>query len=375
MPIVTPPRAALVIVTAAAVALVVPWPSATVEAVFATTLYPVWQRAATTATNAVPFAVFDAVLIGAVAAVVGGVIRGWRRAAGGRVRRLAASLLAALATAAAFYLWFLVSWGFNYQRLPVAARLGIDRGRATPARLAAFADDTLAELNRLHPLAHQHAWAEMAEMPARLGPAFAAALPLVRASNGVVPGRPKWSLLQPYLRWGGIDGVTNPFAPEVVLNHDLLPVERPFTVAHEWGHLAGLAHEAEASYLGWLTCLAGGDQAQYSARLWAFAHIFTALPEEHRLALSNRLEDGPRRDLRAIAARSAQSVRIVRLVSWTAYDRYLKSNRVSEGLASYDAAIVLILATLPEDRHLGAVTEPVSATDVDSRSAKALPQN
>jgi hypothetical protein len=38
-------------------------------------------------------------------------------------------------------------------------------------------------------------------------------------------------------------------------------------------------------------------------------------------------------------------------VSWTAYDRYLNSNRVSEGLASYDAAIVLILATLPEDRH------------------------
>jgi hypothetical protein len=315
---------------AAAAALAIPWPAAAVEAAFAATVYPTWQRAATTVTNAVPFAVFDAVLVCALAGVVAAAIRGWRRAAGGRVRRLAASLLAVLATAAAFYLWFLLSWGFNYQRLPVAARLGIDRGRATPERLAAFAGDTVAELNRLHPLAHEHAWAEMAALPARLGPAFAAALPRVRASSAVVPGRPKWSMLQPYLRWGGIDGVTNPFVPEVVLNHDLLPVERPFTVAHEWGHLAGLAHEAEASYLGWLTCLAGDEQAQYSARLWAFAHIFAALPAEGRVAVSNRLEDGPRSDLRAIAARSAQSVRFVRLVSWTAYDRYLKSNRVSD---------------------------------------------
>ena len=91
---------------------------------------------------------------------------------------------------------------------------------------------------------------------------------------------PKWSVLQPYFRWAGIDGVTNPFMPEVVINHDLLPMEWPFTVAHEWGHLAGLAHEAEASYAGWLTCQAGTDQTRYSAALWAFGHVFAASPRE-----------------------------------------------------------------------------------------------
>ena len=350
MPASAPPRLALVLVAVAAAALAVPWPPAVVERAFAAGVYPSWQRAATTASNAVPFAVFDLVLIGAVGGLVAAAHRGWRRASGGKGRRLLAAIVGALGTAAAVYLWFLLSWGFNYQRLPVATRLGIDRSQATPARLAAFAADTVAELNRLHPIVHRRAWPDAPMLAASLGPAFQAALPAVGTAPGVVPGRPKWSLLQPYLRWAGIDGVTNPFLPEVVVNHDLLPVEWPFTVAHEWGHLAGLAHEAEASYLGWLTCLAGDEHAQYSARLWAIAHIFAAVRDDQRPALANALHEGPRRDLRAIASRSAQSIRIVRSVSWSAYDRYLKSNRVAEGLASYDAAIVLILARSSENR-------------------------
>ena len=49
-----------------------------------------------------------------------------------------------------------------------------------------------------------------------------------------------------------------------------------------------------------------------------------------------------------VAARTARSVPVVRRVSWATYDRYLKTNRVAEGLAAYDAALVLILAGLPD---------------------------
>ena len=45
--------------------------------------------------------------------------------------------------------------------------------------------------------------------------------------------------------------MTDPFLLDVIVNDDLLPMERPAMVAHEWGHLAGLAREAEASYFGW----------------------------------------------------------------------------------------------------------------------------
>ena len=156
---------------------------------------------------------------------------------------------------------------------------------------------------------------------------------------------------QPYFRWAGIDGVTNPFVPEVVVNADLLPMEWPFTLAHEWGHLAGLAHEAEASYAGWLTCQAGTDQTRYSAACGRSVTSSRRARASSRWSCCPRLGDGPRRDLRAIAMRTSSRVRVVQQVSWATYDRYLKSNRVAEGLASYDGAIVLILASLPESRH------------------------
>jgi len=63
-----------------------------------------------------------------------------------------------------------------------------------------------------------------------------------------------------------------------------------------------------------------------------------------------KLEAGPRRDLRDIAARYRQVVPAVRDAAWLAYDRYLKSNRVPEGIASYDDVLILILGGPPSDR-------------------------
>lgn len=345
----TPARATgLAVVALAAAALALPWPAATVERTFSDGLYPRWQRAATTVTNALPFAAFDLVLIAAVAALIVFAVRAWRRAAGPRWRRGAAALVAMVLVASGLYLWFLLSWGLNYQRIPIATRVGLDRRKATPERLATFAGETVAELNRLHEHASARPWLHGDALVEALRPGFRAALPRVGIDASIVAGRPKRSLLQPYFRWSGIDGVTNPFVPEIVVNHDLLPAEWPFTVAHEWGHLAGLAHEAEASYAAWLACQASSEQAQYSARLWAFAHVAAAIPRAQRSALVGALDEGPRADLRAIAGRTAQSVHLVRTVSWATYDRYLKTNRVAEGLASYDAAIVLILAGAPD---------------------------
>ena len=259
--------AGLALIAVAAVALAVPWPPAAVEAAFSSTLYPGWQRIATTATNALPFAAFDLILAGAILALIGLVVVAWRRTGGGRWRRAGAALVTALVVVAATYLWFLAAWGLNYQRTPVDVRVGLDRKRATPERLSAFAIDTVEDLNRLRPIAHAQPWPDRAALVETLRPAFRAVLPRLGVGPDVVAGVPKWSVMQPYFRWAGIDGVTSPFVPEVVLNHDLLPMEWPFTLAHEWGHLAGLAHEAEASYAGWLICQSstGSDAVQRGA--------------------------------------------------------------------------------------------------------------
>ena len=79
---------------------------------------------------------------------------------------------------------------------------------------------------------------------------------------------PKRSLLTYYFRRAAIDGMTDPYFLEVIVNPDVLDFERPFVVAHEWAHLAGYSNEAEANFLAWLTCIKGrlGSAVQRLAR-------------------------------------------------------------------------------------------------------------
>ena len=67
--------------------------------------------------------------------------------------------------------------------------------------------------------------------------------------------------------------MVNPFGLEVIANPDLLPFERPFVAAHEWGHLAGYADEAEANFVGWLTCVRASPSQQYSGWFYLYWQI------------------------------------------------------------------------------------------------------
>lgn len=337
-------RVALVVVTAAVVLWLVPLPSSWIDAIYATRVYPRWQRAITPLADRVPVALFDVWLVAILAVGALVLLRAWRREA-----RWAARLIhvtsAIVVLASAVYLWFMVSWGLNYRRARLETRIDFARERVNPGRLDDLAARTVAGLNALHPRAWAEPWPEWRAVPRTLASRVDAVAVSLALPPGMAPGAPHRTLLQPYFRWASIEGMTNPFLLEVLVNDDLLPMERPAMVAHEWGHLAGLAHEAEASYFGWRLCHASGVQAQYSAWLFISGTVFSAIPAPRRAALLARLEPGPRQDLRAIAARHARAVPAVRDAAWVAYDRYLKSNRVASGVDSYDEVLVLILGT------------------------------
>jgi hypothetical protein len=63
-----------------------------------------------------------------------------------------------------------------------------------------------------------------------------------------------------------------------------------------------------------------------------------------RQRLLEALDPGPRGDLDAAIARVRRGQRPwVRDIGWRLYDRYLKANRVEEGVRSYGAVVTLIL--------------------------------
>jgi uncharacterized protein DUF3810 len=316
----------------AALAALAPLPTAIVEHWYSLTFYPPLQRVLTSGSNLVPFALFDVMWVGAIAAAAVVARRriiaaGWRK---GTIR-FAGSLLRA---AAVVYLMFLLTWGLNYRRVPMFEKVVFDPARTTRSASAALGEWALVTLNTEYIAAHS------APIPLdRLHAALEDTLRVLRTPD-IVPGRPKQTLLGWYFHQASIAGMANPFLLETLLAPDLLDVERPFVIAHEWAHLAGYADESEANFVAYLTCRRGDAATRYSAALMMIQYAQPAREDWFKA-----LTVGPRIDLYAMQHRYANTSVTLRLAAKEGYDKYLKANRVERGIESYDAVVQLILGT------------------------------
>ncbi len=325
--------------------------AAWIETHYSRGAYLVLERRLTPWANVVPLAVTD-VLLAAAALAVFAIVHGWlRRSRGGtRALALARAVAAATATASAIYVLFVGMWGLNYGREPLTARLDFDRARATPAAATRFAGDLVDRVNALHDEAHDAGWPAWEALPGTLGESFERVQRQVADVQPAVAGVPKWSILTFYFERAGVSGMTNPFALEVVVDRSQLPFERPYVAAHEWAHLAGYAREDEASFIGWLVCRQGPPGARYSAELAVLVSLVGSLPASERRTIVGTIAPGPRRDIQAMAARSARVWPWLRRPAWWVYDRYLRANRVEQGVGSYGAALELMLGTRLDER-------------------------
>jgi len=335
---------ATLVVMAAAVA-VTPAPRSLVESLYSARVFPLVQHWATGLSNRVGVALFDLLIVAAALWWAGSIIvdiAGRRPFPRVFVRIFARSITAA----AVVYLAFAAMWGLNYRRMPLTARIAFDERAITPAASRDLANRAADEVNALYVSAHS----ELALTGGGAGPGlesgFAAAQQALHIQRPALPGRPKRTLLDPYFRAAGIEGMTDPFFLETLIVGGLLPIEEPFVVAHEWSHLAGFTDEGEANFVGWLTCLRATDAAKYSGWLFLYSQAVASLPASDRAAVTARLRPGPRRDLEQIAERVRRDVRPrLSAAGWRVYDQYLKANRVEAGTASYAQVISLVLGS------------------------------
>jgi hypothetical protein len=335
----TPGLLAIVLALAAAVA---PLPVNQVERMYSHGLYRRLQPVISSISESSPIALLDpaaAVLL--LTLIVVGVRRSRALGLRAAVPRM---LMAGLVTAAVIYLWFLLFWGFNYRRLPLEQKLAYDPSRITREHGVLLGRTAVERANalvnapvdddRVAPFDHAALLGALRSVQAHLRETPLAAAPA-----------PKRSLLAFYFRKAAIDGMTDPFFLEIVVNPDLLPSERPFVLAHEWAHIAGFADESEANYIAWLTCLRASPAAQYSGWLAAYQHISSGLPLQDRRALAEALSQPVRADLTAERERFNRSSPAVRNAARGAYDTYLRANRIEEGIANYNAVVRLMLGT------------------------------
>jgi hypothetical protein len=317
----------------ALVAALAPMPRWTIERWYSNGLFPLLQHALTPASNLIPFALFDPLWIGALA---GTATWSYRRC---HQRPLSRSLRRMIfeggTAAAALYLVFLFTWGMNYRRVPLLTRVDFDASRITREAAGELGTRVAAQLNAFYADAHR----QPISLPA-LAAAFASAQRSLGAEWTIVPARPKQTLLGAYFHQTAIAGMTDPFLLETMIAPDLLDVEKPFVIAHEWAHLAGYADESEANFVGWLACQHGGAPAQYSAALMMIGYV-----QPPNRPLREALAIGPRTDLYAIQERYAHTSRALQFAARQGYDAYLKANRVQAGVVSYDLVVQLVLGT------------------------------
>jgi hypothetical protein len=323
-----------------------PLPAGFVERFYTNGFYAFLQPLLTPVANFVPFAIVDVLLVAVIISLPAWWIVRIKRAGRGR-RWRAAGILAfdTLALASMAFITFQILWGLNYERAPLRAKLDFDSQRVSVQAVAELRRQVIERLNA-EAVARQANWPDEHEWREQLHLAFNETVRELGNRRGIAAGRPKRTMMNFYLAAAGIEGFVNPFGLEVVLESSVLPFEKPFLLAHEWGHLAGFADESEASFVGLLACLHSDSSA---IRYAGWLALYLYLPDDPK-GDSPRLAPEVVADLKAIAEREARRRNAtISRVQWKVYDQFLKASGVEAGVASYGMLVRLVLGTRFEE--------------------------
>ncbi|MFC2158861.1 DUF3810 domain-containing protein, partial [Acidobacteriota bacterium] len=246
---------------------------------------------------------------------------------------------------------FYLLWGFNYNRVRMERQLDLD---VRPLN----SEEIREEMGKATDMVEEAQ--KLLNTPTAMTPNI---LPksledLIRTSlKGVLSdlGYPATGKARVKSFWPGdlmmrfnVAGIYLPYLGEAYLPHNILPVERPFSLAHEMVHVYGITDEGTANFLAYLACEASKDPAvRYSGRFSYWMYIageFLRLsPTEYR-ELWTTLPEGMKADLQAISEHRQKYKGPLRKIGQKVQQRYLKSQGVQEGIRSYNRLVVLLAA-------------------------------
>jgi hypothetical protein len=340
-----------------------------VEALFSEGLYPRFGALLGILAGALPFSVAEALALGSLVLAAGACARGLVRLVRGQAR-LSATLAVGMANgsllAGIAYALFLVLWGFNYARPPLAALLGLHTIDAPASELAALGRELVWTSNLERQGLPEDAAGALridggfASVARRVGAGLDAArtaLPIVEVRGA----RPKPVFLSPLLSRLGITGIYCPFTGEPNVNTTLPDSELPFSTAHESAHQQGFAREDEANYVGYLVCARHPDPDFRYAGLLAASHYVLSALHAVDPAAAAEVQGGRSpavlRDEAALRAWIARYRGRANELGRRVNDAYLKSQGQAEGVRSYGRMVDLLLAErrsrTPGGRGLG----------------------
>lgn len=252
----------------------------------------------------------------------------------------------------ALVFFFLVLWGFNYQRTPIFQQLALKPKSLNLVQLESEITITkrLVEQYRRRVTSDSAAISEIMDYPDLEK--------LVRANMGEnleilglnFTGRPRTKQFPPpgFMRKMGILGIYFPFTGESYIDPTLHPLEQPFTVAHEMAHSYGVTDEGEANFIAWVICTNSEDPLlRYSGHLrllqYQMRDYYRMAPDEYKTWIKT-LSSGVKNDLNSISAAAAAIKPFSLELSRKSNDIFLKSQGVKAGVNSYQQLPMLAYA-------------------------------
>lgn len=248
-------------------------------------------------------------------------------------------------------LWFILSWGLNYHRLPIAKTLGIPSSLEvktlvqTTEHFAQMSNSLHEELQNdptkkvyFHQ-GHTH-WYERASQTT--APILSKPESFTNQSLSV-----KKSLLSTPLSFMGYSGYLNPFTGEAHTNKFINNYKTPVLVLHEMAHQMGYAKENEANFFAITTGLKHKDPYfKYSASIFGLRYLLSNLYQidpEAAAEINRNLRPGIFENYRELKEFwEPYRDNPLEDISHKVYDQYLKANSQPGGLKTYSYVVQLL---------------------------------
>lgn len=248
--------------------------------------------------------------------------------------------------------FFLLFWGFNYQRVPIFQQLSLQpkalsqeellqeilltQSILTELRFSITQDTSSIEEILPYPELEEMVRGGIKENLSLLGLDFT--------------GHPRTKEFYPagFLRKLGIMGIYFPFTGESYVDPTLHPLEKPFTIAHEMAHSYGITNEGEANFLGWVICAHSENPLlQYSGQLRLFRYQLKDLYRVNRQCYREILattDVGIKNDMGSILKNMRKIKPISLELTKMSNDLFLKTQGVEAGIGSYAQLTMLTYA-------------------------------
>ncbi|MBI2282190.1 MAG: DUF3810 domain-containing protein [Bacteroidetes bacterium] len=331
-----------------------------VERLYSLGIYPALASTLRTLTRWVPFSLGDILYAWIFLLMLIGLVRLLRLLYRRELTRARLILIGFSFLSAVLWVFivFQLMWGLNYHRLGIAYQLRINKNGYSREEVTSLAHQLIYQLNECR---RQIGDTVLPEPPLdtlyreayRSYERVSYEYEFLHYQNRSV----KPSLYSGIADYVGFTGYYNPFTGEAQLRTDLPRVLIPYITLHEMAHQLGYASESEANFVGFLAAMASKNvYVRYSAYLDLFSYAqgeqvrmygkekdysqFEAMILQNR-SLLDTLVKRDRKEIREFFYKRRN--RISPAVSGL-YDQYLKLNKQTEGVNSYNEVVGWLIA-------------------------------